>query len=114
MAELYIYLIFLDHYSNLEDHSSNLEGNLGGTLTISLSEFLQNKIGMVGAYWLGFNRGFRNAFGIILAIWRIIPPIWRIILEELTLYLFLSSSKNKIGMVGAYWLGFKRGFRNAI
>ena len=37
-----------------------MEGNFGGTLTISLSEFLQNKIGMVGAYWLGFNRGFRD------------------------------------------------------
>ena len=50
--------------------SSNLEGNFGGTLTISLSEFLQNKIGMVGAYRLGFIRGFRNAILVILAIWR--------------------------------------------
>ena len=77
------------------NRSSNLEGNFGGTHTISLSEFLQNKIGMVGAYWLGFKRGFRNAIWIILAIWRIVPPIWRIILEELSLYLFLSSSKIK-------------------
>ena len=44
----------------MEDRSSNLEGNFGGTLTISLSEFLQNKIEMVGAYWLGFNRGFKD------------------------------------------------------
>ena len=80
--------------------SSNLEGNFGGTLTISLSEFLQNKIGMVGAYRLGFIRGFKNAIWMILAIWRIVPPIWRIILEELTLYLFLSSSKIKLEWLG--------------
>ena len=37
-----------------------LAENIGGTLTISLSEFRQkNKIGMVGAYRLGFNRGFK-------------------------------------------------------
>ena len=55
------YLIYkMSTKSYLEDCSSNLEGNFGGTLTISLSEFLQNKIGMVGAYWLGFNRGFRD------------------------------------------------------
>ena len=54
------YLIHMSTKSYLEDRSPNLEGNFGGTLTISLSEFLQNKIGMVGAYWLGFNRGFRD------------------------------------------------------
>ena len=59
--------------------SSKLEDNIGGTRTISLSEFLQNKIGMVGAYWLGFKRGFKYAIWIILAIWRIVPPIWKII-----------------------------------
>ena len=92
--------------------SSNLEGNFGGTLTISLSEFLQNKIGMVGAYRLGFIRGFRNAIVIILAIWRIgssnlegnFGGTRTISLSE-----FL---QNKIGMVGAYWLGFNRGFRD--
>ena len=86
-------LIFLNQ-------SSYLEGNFGGTLIISLSEFLQNEIGMVGAYWLGFKRGWRNAILIILAFWKIIPPIWRIILEELSPYLFLSSSKIKLEWLG--------------
>ena len=55
---------------------------------------------MVGAYWLGFKRGFKNAIWIILTIWRIVPPIWRGILEELSLYLFLSSSKKKLEWLG--------------
>ena len=55
---------------------------------------------MVGAYWLGFKRGFKNAILIIQAIGMTVPPIWRIILEELSLYLFLSSSKIKLEWLG--------------